>query len=306
MDKLNYSIIIPHKDIPHLLQRCLDSIPRRDDLQIIIVDDNSNPNIVDFNNFPGIDDPIVNIIYDKNGKGVGAARNIGLDYMLNMNLDSKWLIFADADDFFNPCFEETLEKFKNDENDLIFFRTNSAISDTLEPSFNNNYVDDKVNLVQTNKDFDLLRYNVGPVWGRFIKYSIIKKNKLRFPEIRSNEDTLFSAKLGKLSNKIDICNQIIYCYTSRQNSLVTNQERDYIVTRYFASKEVTEYLQKETTTGYLYTQYNVIWFWTILATNYPWKGIIELPELWRLCNKKDILNSMPTIIKRIIKKTFYR
>ncbi|MDR2475404.1 MAG: glycosyltransferase family 2 protein, partial [Bacteroidales bacterium] len=38
----NYSIIIPHKDIPDLLRRCLDSIPYRNDLQIIIVDDNSN------------------------------------------------------------------------------------------------------------------------------------------------------------------------------------------------------------------------------------------------------------------------
>ena len=32
MTDLNFSIIIPHYNIPHLLQRCLDSIPRRDDL----------------------------------------------------------------------------------------------------------------------------------------------------------------------------------------------------------------------------------------------------------------------------------
>lgn len=43
MDEINYSIIIPHKNIPHLLQRCLKSIPRRKDVQIIIVDDNSDP-----------------------------------------------------------------------------------------------------------------------------------------------------------------------------------------------------------------------------------------------------------------------
>ena len=45
---INYSIIIPHKNIPNLLQRCLDSIPNREDVQIIVVDDNSDPNIVDF------------------------------------------------------------------------------------------------------------------------------------------------------------------------------------------------------------------------------------------------------------------
>ena len=34
--KPNYSIIIPHKDIPDLLQRCLDSIPVRDDVEVIV------------------------------------------------------------------------------------------------------------------------------------------------------------------------------------------------------------------------------------------------------------------------------
>ena len=53
MEGTNYSIIIPHKNIPQLLKRCLDSIPQRDDVQIIVVDDNSSSDIVDFANFPG-------------------------------------------------------------------------------------------------------------------------------------------------------------------------------------------------------------------------------------------------------------
>ena len=37
----SYSIIIPHYNIPSLLRRCLDSIPHRDDVQVIVVDDKS-------------------------------------------------------------------------------------------------------------------------------------------------------------------------------------------------------------------------------------------------------------------------
>ena len=40
-----YSIIIFHKNCPDLLQRCLDFIPCREDLQIIVVDDNSNTKV---------------------------------------------------------------------------------------------------------------------------------------------------------------------------------------------------------------------------------------------------------------------
>ena len=35
-----YSIIIPTKNIPNLLHRCLNSIPTREDIQVIVVDDN--------------------------------------------------------------------------------------------------------------------------------------------------------------------------------------------------------------------------------------------------------------------------
>ena len=57
MDQIiNYSIIIPHKNTPNLLQQCLDSIPYRDDIQIIVVDDNSEDktNISDTSTFDKI------------------------------------------------------------------------------------------------------------------------------------------------------------------------------------------------------------------------------------------------------------
>jgi len=36
---INYTVIIPHYNIPELLRRCLKSIPCRDDVQVIVVDD---------------------------------------------------------------------------------------------------------------------------------------------------------------------------------------------------------------------------------------------------------------------------
>lgn len=35
----NYSLIIPHFNIPKLLRRLLSTVPKREDLQVIIVDD---------------------------------------------------------------------------------------------------------------------------------------------------------------------------------------------------------------------------------------------------------------------------
>ena len=46
---IKYSIIIPHKNSPDLLKRCLESIPDRTDIQVVVVDDNSSSAIIDWN-----------------------------------------------------------------------------------------------------------------------------------------------------------------------------------------------------------------------------------------------------------------
>ena len=116
---INYSIIIPHKNIPDLLLRCLDSIPRRDDIQIIIVDDNSNPQKVDFENFPGLGDPCVEVYFTKEGKGAGYARNVGLKYA-----KGKWLFFADSDDTYTSSFSKFLTDSKDLVADVVYFKAN--------------------------------------------------------------------------------------------------------------------------------------------------------------------------------------
>ena len=101
MNSIDYSIIIPHKNIPELLQRCLDSIPRRDDLEIIVVDNNSSPELVDFDHFPGMDRSDVVMVRDNESKGAGGARNTGVSIARG-----RWILFVDADDMFNDCINQ--------------------------------------------------------------------------------------------------------------------------------------------------------------------------------------------------------
>lgn len=92
---INYSFIIPHKNSPQLLNRCVNSIPRRDDVEIIVVDDNSDPNVVDWKSFKFDDTRCLTLIQDHSCKGAGNARNVGID-----NAHGRWLLFADADDYY--------------------------------------------------------------------------------------------------------------------------------------------------------------------------------------------------------------
>ena len=84
--EINYSFIIPHKNAPELLRRCIASIPQREDVQIIVVDDNSEKEkkpVVERENVMIVE------IDSKDSKGAGHARNIGLS-----QAKGKWILFA--------------------------------------------------------------------------------------------------------------------------------------------------------------------------------------------------------------------
>ena len=219
---INYSIIIPHKNIPDLLQKCLDSIPRREDVQIIVVDDNSDANIVDFNNFPGLNDPYIEVIFGKNEngrKGAGYARNLGLK-----RAKGKWLIFADADDFFMPCFNEALDKYKDDESEIVFFKVTSVVINTFQPSIRHLHINKHLELIQKTKEWDLA-YKINDPWGKFIKRNIVETNNILFSEVRCYETIFFVVKTISLASSKIISEFIIYCITSREGSLSSKDSK---------------------------------------------------------------------------------
>lgn len=104
---INYTVIIPHYNIPDLLRRCLKSIPCREDVQVVVVDDrSSDENLIilkemerDFSN--------VQFIYLEKNQGGGNARNVGLQYAIGT-----YVFFADADDFFMNALMTFLTSIK--------------------------------------------------------------------------------------------------------------------------------------------------------------------------------------------------
>ena len=104
-----FSIIIAHYDIPDLLMRCLKSIPVSEDIQVIVVDDNSPDADTYLERYPELSRPYLEFIRAQKNGGAGYARNIGLDHA-----KGKWLLFADADDFFvGNMYDNTSKRVMN-------------------------------------------------------------------------------------------------------------------------------------------------------------------------------------------------
>ncbi len=225
---IDYSIIIPHKNIPKLLQRCLDSIPLRDDLEVIVVDDNSDPSIVDFCHFPGLNRPDTSVYFDKSGKGAGRARNIGLQHA-----QGKWLLFADADDYFNYCVRDILDEYREDNSDIIFFSASSVDSETYTNVGRADYIKSFISTYFENKQKGeiLLRYDHGAPWSKLIKRKLVCSHKISFQETLQHNDTRFSYLIGYLGRNIKVDRRAIYCLTNRSMSITNTFSPDKYVDR---------------------------------------------------------------------------
>jgi len=222
---INYSIIIPHKNTPLFLQRCIDSIPHREDIQIIIVDDNSDPQKVNFNRFPGLTQKNVEIYFTKEGKGAGYARNVGLKHA-----KGKWLLFADADDFYHPEAFQNFDFYLNTNYDIIYFFAYSIDPETglASPREKNlNHFYKKYN-PQKSRSADYIKFKAWEPWNKLINYNFWAKHQIYFDEIPFGNDINFSQKLSLLAQKIDINPNKLYCLTYSNNS-ITFKKRTFEV-----------------------------------------------------------------------------
>ena len=218
-ERYNYSIIIPHKNIPELLERCLWSIPRREDVQIIIVDDNSDPAVVDFANFPGLKDPTVEVFFTKEGKGAGYARNIGLG-----EAKGRKVLFADADDFFNYCVYDILDEYQDDDTDIIYFKSSSVHSEKFTAATRGSLTNQLVDQFKHNQNKAPL-YSTDVVWGKLFNRSLIVKNKITFSETPIANDIMFSTYSTFHAETIHADDRALYCCTFRSGSIRTPATR---------------------------------------------------------------------------------
>ena len=212
-----FSVVIPHHNIPLLLQRCLDSIPDTPDIQVIVVDDNSSDSVVDFSKFPGKDRKHTTVILDKAGGGAGHARNVGLEHAIG-----KWLVFADADDFFVNGAFDIFERHKESTKDIIFFKADSVNSDTYEPSDRhvkiNKAIDDALAGTLSTKKAVLA---VPTPWGKMLRREYIQGKGIQYDETYSANDMMFALKAVYWADDdaVAVCDEVVYTVTTRAGSL---------------------------------------------------------------------------------------
>lgn len=289
----NFTLIIPHKNIPDLLQRCISSLPKRDDMQIVIVDDNSDSQLVDFVHFPGLGTPNTQVLFTKEGLGAGYARNRALQIA-----EGKWLLFADADDYFyTDALNQMLDDCKDSAADIVYLK-NECIDAVTKENL------DKDKLVEQYEEESKrlgteapLRYRTYAPWTKMVRRSLVCEHQITFDEEPASNDVWFSVQVGHYAQSIQVYATPVYIRTVRQGSLQYSLVAHNLLRRIAVGYKANKFLKRQSQIAY----YNETWgffmnlrkisWWLFLKTapayfyKTPWIALKKNIGDWLLKNK---------------------
>ena len=204
------TIIIPtYNDTYDKVKCSLDSIAMQCEydlsaIEVIIVDDCSNKNKVDWNKVLEMY-PSLNIRYTKllENKGPGVARQVALDMA-----SGDFVFFLDCGDcLFDNSVLNTFDKYKDLDGDIIATKMYDTDSGNKRRSF---------------------LFNNAYVFGIFIKKQFLDANNIRYSEVlRWEEDAYFEELLRYYSPKVVYTHIVGYTYNNDQDSITRQNDHEY-------------------------------------------------------------------------------
>ena len=234
----NYSIIIPFRDNLSMLNTAVDSIPDREDIQIIIVDNSVIPLQKDL--YPVKKKSEIMMLQSDPTMGAGRARNVGLD-----SVNGQYIIFCDGDDYFTEDAFQVFDEYVGRGNDIVFFKADSIKLTTGEPSNRNDVTNGHVEKYLQTGNEDLLRYGSGVPWCKMLDAKFVKDSGIRFGETRVSNDALFSMYTGHAAKKITADRRQVYVVTEGEanTSLTKTRSADNQFIRFEVALERFKFLE---------------------------------------------------------------
>ena len=234
----NHSVIIPYRDTLEMLHKAVESIPDREDIQVIIVDNSVEPLPED--KIPTKQNAAIVYTISDSTMGAGRARNEGLKQVLG-----KWIHFLDADDYFTPVAFTAFDRYLKSEYDIIFFDADSINLKDGSRSYRHDAIHQFIQGYLDSGEEGLLRYRfVNPI-AKMLKASFVHNSGIKFDETRVSNDVWFSVQTGHAAKIITADDTKVYMITAGESgsSLTRQRTKDNWFIRYKVSVRVNKFLK---------------------------------------------------------------
>lgn len=227
--QFNYSVIIPFRDCTNLLHVACNSIPVRDDIQVIVVDNAKIP--IGTDAIKGFGNPNIEYYTSSSVKGAGCARNEGMKHA-----KGKFLLFLDADDYFTPNAFKAFDAEIETDCDIVYFNATSVFIGTDKPGNRHYTINDRIITALKDGNLDILRYQFANPVCKMVRKSLVDQYHLQYQEVPASNDVMFSLQSGHFARKVKAVNKIVYVITvgesgsslTRTHSLEIEESRFHV------------------------------------------------------------------------------
>lgn len=280
MEDIIISVIIPHYNSVRYLKKLCTTIPNCEEVEIIVVDDKSN---IDTDKIRLFGEELSGrngcLIYNTtDNKGPGICRNIGLDIA-----KGKWIIFADADDYFTPnAFKFYLSKIESKADVIYSYPTSVKIDTTELGNRGYEYKKNIKNYIEnpTKENLFYILFRMSGPYLKMIRKSLIDEHEIRFGNTMVAEDVMFSTKVGYYAKNVEICDECTYCLTeSPEGTLSMISDTKELCTKVDVFVEWYKFLCEDKKKGYCPKYYT-----TFPGGEYVKRTILEKRGLMILVN----------------------
>lgn len=214
------SVVVPMYNAEKYVSNCIESIINQsigfENLEVIIVDDCSTDNSRKIAEKYANEYANIAVLQTEKNTGVaGHARNVGVEIATG-----KYIMFSDADDFFDINACKVLYDFMEEKNaDLVTANYKNADENGTaweNPIFDfKKYSTFKLNSNEFIKSFFVLNSSV---CNKIFRTSFVKENKLKFLEGVPAEDAFFSYSAMIHTDNIYYNDNVVYYYRVRNKS----------------------------------------------------------------------------------------
>lgn len=223
MDGAKVSVVIPVYNGAQCLEECLDSVCAQTltEVEVICVDDGSTDSTPAILGRYAARDPRFRVVTQANA-GPGEARNTGM-----AQASGEYLIFLDADDWFEPDFLETmLDRAQETGADVTICRA-------VELDHTTGVRRDGAWMLKTHlvpgdvfapaqADDHLFQFTYGWPWDKLYRRAFIVDTGLSYPSLPNSEDLVFVFQSLALAGRIALVDRVLVAHRMGRGGSVSN------------------------------------------------------------------------------------
>ena len=267
----DFSIIVPiWRGALVFLPKLLNSIPEKEGIEIIVVDNSKE--LIKREEIDSAREII--LLHSAFERHAGGSRNDGMAIA-----KGKWLIFADADDYFTSDAFDIYYSMLDAKAEIVYTGMGGVYEDTGEPADRGQYYAKIVHSYCVGEVDELkLRLGFASPCCKMVSRRLVECYNLRYDEIRAGNDIYFSLTTGYYAKTIAAIDKITYIATINRGSLTQRRDYDVIKSRLYAKLHCNQFLREHG----LHKYQSSVMFVFYESRRY---GLLKIFEFIKMCIK---------------------